>query len=374
VLTPFDDYPIHQTPQPIAHPASGDRNFYDRYFFNGFDSSGEWYFGLAMGFYPNRGVADAAFSVQRSGIQRSAFASARAPRDRAQTRVGPISIEIIEPLRVNHIRVEATHLGVEADLTWTARTAAVEEPRQTLVGGTATIMDVTRLVQWGTWSGSIETEVGRINADGVGSLGTKDRSWGIRPVGEPLPGAPSSAWAGGGLFELWAPVHFERDCTHLVLFEHPDGTPWFWSGFKVPTLGPGEPAWGSEDAVLHARWCDHRVDFRPGTRRSRAASLEFEYRDGTTEELSFEPVLDFPLKGLGYWHPDWGHGFWRDEAIEGSDEWRVDDLDPLEFSNLHVQQLCHVHRGDERGLGVLEQFVFGPHEPSGFRDFADGAG
>ena len=34
MLTRADDFPIHQTPEPIAHTGS-DRNFYDRYFYNG---------------------------------------------------------------------------------------------------------------------------------------------------------------------------------------------------------------------------------------------------------------------------------------------------------------------------------------------------
>ena len=35
-----DDYPIHQTPEPIAY-AGTDRNFYDRYFFNGYAPAGD---------------------------------------------------------------------------------------------------------------------------------------------------------------------------------------------------------------------------------------------------------------------------------------------------------------------------------------------
>ena len=35
MLTRFDDYPIHQTPEPVAHAASSDRNVYDRYWLNG---------------------------------------------------------------------------------------------------------------------------------------------------------------------------------------------------------------------------------------------------------------------------------------------------------------------------------------------------
>ena len=68
-ITPFDDYPVHQTPQPIAHPVSGDPNHYDRYWFNGYSVDGGWFFGIAMGLYPNRGVIDAAFSFLRDGTQ-----------------------------------------------------------------------------------------------------------------------------------------------------------------------------------------------------------------------------------------------------------------------------------------------------------------
>ncbi len=35
MLSRFDDYPIHQTPEPVAHRASSDPNAYDRSGFNG---------------------------------------------------------------------------------------------------------------------------------------------------------------------------------------------------------------------------------------------------------------------------------------------------------------------------------------------------
>ena len=42
-LTKGDDFPIHQTSEPIAF-AGTDRNFYDRYFFNGYAYEGELFF------------------------------------------------------------------------------------------------------------------------------------------------------------------------------------------------------------------------------------------------------------------------------------------------------------------------------------------
>jgi len=115
MITPWDDYPVHQAAMPIATPASGDPNHYDRYFFNGFDPNGEFYFGVALGIYPNRRVIDGAFSVVRDGVQRSVFASGRLPLDRP-SKIGPISVEVVQPLGSSHVRGEAAHLGVTADL------------------------------------------------------------------------------------------------------------------------------------------------------------------------------------------------------------------------------------------------------------------
>ena len=52
MLSRFDDYPIHQTPLPIAVPASSDRNVYDRYWFNGYDESGAFYLGVGAALMP----------------------------------------------------------------------------------------------------------------------------------------------------------------------------------------------------------------------------------------------------------------------------------------------------------------------------------
>src|SRR5687768_7088047 len=118
VLTPFDDYPIHQTPEPIAQPASGDRNQYDRYFFNGYSRDGALYFAAAWGLYPNRYVQDAAFSVVRGGEQISVHASRRADVGRTDMSVGPIEVTVIEPLRTLGLTVGPNDSGVEADLVF----------------------------------------------------------------------------------------------------------------------------------------------------------------------------------------------------------------------------------------------------------------
>jgi hypothetical protein len=94
----MDDLPLHQTPEPLAHVATGDRNAYDRYFFNGYTADGSVFFAAALGVYPNRDVVDAAFSVVRDGVQTSVHASGRLVPDR-RTTVGPIEVRVLSPMR-----------------------------------------------------------------------------------------------------------------------------------------------------------------------------------------------------------------------------------------------------------------------------------
>ncbi len=77
MLSLFDDFPIHQTPDPVATPATSDRNFYERYWFNGYTKVGDLYLGVGSGHYPHLGIADAAISVVHDGVQHAFHASNR---------------------------------------------------------------------------------------------------------------------------------------------------------------------------------------------------------------------------------------------------------------------------------------------------------
>jgi hypothetical protein len=370
-ISPFDDYPIHQTPLPVAHMATPDPNHYDRYWFNGYDVDGEWYLGIAMGIYPNRGVIDAAFSLLRDGQQRSVFASGPLPLDRSQTTIGPISIQVVEPLRATRVRVDADHLGITADLLWEPRTIALEEPRQTLVRSNHTFLDSTRFTQWGTWDGNVNVDGVPLEVRRERNRGTKDRSWGTRPVGDQVSTAPASVAPGIAFF--WTPVHWEDRCTHAMLFEDPKGVRMMASAASVEVLKDGDPVYGVDGAVKHAYEPMYDITWRKGTRRMESATFTFTYPDKTVETFSYEPILDFQMKGIGYTHPEWQHGKWHGGYKEGSDGWKTEDLDLLDLTNFHCQQVCRVRNGEQTGIGVLEQLVLGVHEPTGLDDFMGGA-
>src|ERR1700704_7016087 len=77
MLNKLDDFPIHQTPEPIAVPLTSDRNVYDRTWFNGYAGDGSYYFGIGMAIYPHRGILDCAFSVVQPGGRQHCFYGSR---------------------------------------------------------------------------------------------------------------------------------------------------------------------------------------------------------------------------------------------------------------------------------------------------------
>ena len=371
MLTPFDDYPIHQAGLPVAQPVSGDPNHYDRYFFNGYDVDRGLFFGAAMGHYPNRHTIDAAFSVVHDGVEHSVFASGLMPDDRRLTTVGPVAVVVDEPLRVLRLVIDAPGHGLEAELTFRARTVAMEEPRQAIVDGARPIMDYTRLTQWGAWEGSIRAHGTELAIDPEMVMGTRDRSWGVRPVGDQVPMPPTGRLP--QIFWLWAPLNFDDVATHLALFEHADGNRWMESGAILPVLdGADAPTWGVEDGVEHLAGVDYELEWEPGTRRAQRASLRLQPRDREPWSIELEPVMTFRMRGLGYTHPEWGHGRWKGIDEVGSESLVLADVDPGDPTSIHIQELVRARVGEREGVGVLEQLVFGEHEPTGLTGFVDG--
>jgi hypothetical protein len=365
VLNRLDDYPIHQTPEPVAHTLTGDRNAYDRYWFNGFTREADLYFGVALGVYPNRRVMDAAVSVARGGLQYVVRGSRLAPDERSETRAGPISIEVLEPMRTLRLAIAPNAHGIEGELVFRARTEALEEPRFTLRQGARVVMDSTRFTQFGTWEGWLAVGAERIKLDASHVLGTRDRSWGVRPVGERettgAPGGPPQ------FYWLWAPTHFEDLCTHFQVNEDESGHAIASHAALVPLLATGRPI--EDMAGLH-----RSVQWEKGTRRARGATLTLVPRAGEPHRLELEPLVTFLMRGIGYGDPEWGHGTWKGDDVTSGAVFRPSELDPMEPWNLHVQQLCRVRMGARTGYGTFEQLVIGPHAPSGFEAILDPAG
>jgi hypothetical protein len=360
MLTKGDDYPIHQLPEPVAC-AGSDRNFYDRYFFNGYSRDKDEFFALALGVYPHLNIMDASFTVIVDNIQHNLRSSRHLMMERMDTRVGPITVEVIEPLKSLRILVRENDYGISGELRFDARAVALEEPRYIHRIGPRTIMDSTRLTQNGSYSGWINVKGRKIEVRPETWLGTRDRSWGVRPVGDrdtqmPAPMAlPQFYW-------LWAPVNFDDCVTLYDINTDAEGNIWHTQGVMAP-VGCGPPQ------VM--KKVDSRIRFKSGTRHAESAVITFVTPGDKEIQMVVEPLFHFYMSGIGYTHPEWGHGMNKGElatAHDVIDLTTVDGADPL---YLHIQAISNFKMGDKIGKGVLEQLIIGPHAPSGFKDILD---
>ena len=371
MLSKFDDYPIHQTSQPIAQPATGDRNAYDRYWFNGYQDDGEFYFGIGAALYPNLGILDCGLSIVRDGEQHTFHASRRAPQEPTDLQIGPFAIDVLEPMRRIRVTIDENDTGIAADLTFTARTACVRggapdpharpAPRHgrhplravRQVGG----RDPLR-----RHDGPASTR--RASTAPRTAAGACEASASPTPASRPPP--PGSTQA----FFLWAPLHWDDRCTHFGVFEDAHANRWHTDGAVLPVYSSPADIPGAEDpddrAARRRRArasTTSRARAVPGTRASRCV-----HADGRREDIDLEPLICFRMKGIGYMHPEWGHGMWKGELAYAGESWKVDDLDPMAFENQHLQQVVRATCGDQVGIGVLEQIAFGPHARYGFKE------
>ncbi len=373
MITSFDDYCIHQTALPIAEPSQSDRNFYDRYWFNGFDDAGTFLFEIGFGLYPNRRVMDGHFSVAIGNKQYAFHASRRAPKDRRDTTVGPLSIVIEEPIRQVRVKLEANEHNIECDLLFTAASIPHREPANVMYDDGHLIMHTTRFTQIGHWQGffSIDGERYEVNK----AYGTRDKSWGVRPVGEPQQGgAPGLTNNEPGVYWIWNPINWGKFCTQMGSFEDRDGNPTQVSADLLPLYDKLEDIPDGDDpGMIPMTEVKHQVTWHKGTRLAAGCAMQFKDKNGKEYDITMEPVQRFYMLGIGYNHFEWGHAYWKGELAMGREEWNFDEIDPLDYQFIHTHQVVRARMGDLEGVGTLETIAIGRHAPSGFKDYFDGA-
>lgn len=380
MLSKLDDYPVHQTPEPLYRTASSDRFTYDRYWYNAHAKDSSFYFGVGLCRYPNLGIMDCSLSIVAGGEQHAFHASRRAPDEPTETTVGPFELKILEPMGRHQLIISKNETGIECDLIFSPKTSALQEARQTLGNQHYVVMDATRLDQFGSWSGYIRYNGKEIIVNDETTFGLKDRSWGIRPVGDSYSGgAPMDSYHATHFF--WLPIHWENECTLAGWFEDGEGFQWHTDQGRLPVYPSVEAIPGVIDpnATLWQGQVDHNIVLAPGTRQANSGEFTMNNRNGEKMEISVVPTsMLHRMKGLGYQHPEWGHGKWQGELKVGAESWAVNDVDPLALENIHLQQVVVATRtlpsGEtETGHGVLEQMHIGPHAKLGFKEWFDGA-
>jgi hypothetical protein len=363
---PLDEYPIHQVPRSMAYVGPTDKDFYDRNIFHVIPHGQvDMQVITGYGVYPNLGVQDAYCCVRVGARQHVMRASDAMSEDRMRMEVGPFRIEVIEPLHSVRVVCEGGSGEVACDLVWTASVPVHDESHHEMVKGTKTILDASRFLGIGSWEGSVSAggETWAITPDDF--TATRDRSWGIRPVGEPVGPGRYAGEIEPSLHWFWVPLRFKDFSTIVIIQEEPDG---FRSLNDAMRLWPA----GSGRRSEQVGWPSIDVKYKSGTRFPESATIHLATRDRTPLTIEVELLGNMPLNvGCGYGaDPDWAHGEWK--GRDWVERVEYDLTDPSIAGRLPFAVTDHVARATcngDVGYGIFEHASIGVHTPSGFLEF-----
>jgi hypothetical protein len=374
---PLDEYPIHQVPLSMEYVGTSDKDFYDRNIFHVIPH-GQHDMQLIAGFgvYPNLGVRDAYCCVRVGTKQYTVRASDAMDNDRMRMEVGPIRIEVIEPLKRVRVVCEgggtADEGEVSCDMEWTPYVPIHDEAHHIMRTGTKTILDASRFLGIGQWTGVVRAGGQEFQLDHENFTGTRDRSWGIRPVGESTPPGRWAAELEPKLHWFWIPLRFKDFCTVVLIQEESDGYRTHSEAVRMWTEESG--VFTEHHGTEQLGWPQVDVRYRSGTRHPESATIHMITRDRTPVTIEVETLGCMPLNvGCGYGaDPDWSHGQWR--GRDWVNRQAYDLTDPAVAGRVPFSVIDHLARarcGDEVGYGIFEHGTIGRHDPSGFTGLFD---
>jgi hypothetical protein len=238
----------------------------------------ELMFNAGRAVYPYGGRATAFANVRIGSVQHSVrYVAPFGPEDdRDDPAVGPLRIEVVDPLSEIRLVFDDPAEPIGYDLRFSARSVAVPTlPNRIEVDG-ALVTDYMNFYQSAWYAGTLR--VGDETIEIRERAGFRDRGWGIRKH----EGAPRRG------FVLFGALEFPHETLHLLLYETTSGRRAFTDGWLVD-------AGGVSDTVVAI---EHELGL-DGT-RLREGRLHLAFASGAERELRFEAETRLFLSAGGY--------------------------------------------------------------------------
>ena len=328
-LTEWDEYLIHQIPDTLDTVAGGDPHWMDRFFLGCHSADGTVHLMAGMGTYPNVNVMDGFVCVRHEGVQRNIRLSRHLDGDRATTRVGPLSFEVLEPLKRWGIYLEDNAYGIGCSIEFHGRVPPYLFPK--LGGGDSGAPAQVHYNQPGRYSGTISFEGREFNAGGF--LGARDRSWGIRHPG---------SFAALEVY-FWIQAQFPTFSLSLLYIELLDASIRLSMGGIL----------NDDGSVIPIADTQHRIKFVPGFRAYSGVEMLLTDADGRQRHVTGKPISPGSyMNGGGY---DDRHGVDMGPFHVDGEAWDVSQPVALEspLFGLH-QRDAEFQLDGEQGIGLIE--------------------
>ncbi len=347
MLTPLDETLMHQAPTTFDHAVTSDHRFFDRWAAGVQHPALSVIYGIAN--YKNTDTCDGFFCVHHDGRQYNLRLS-RPLRPDFDMTLGPLRIEVIEPLVAHRLIVERSAPSpLHCDLTWRGTLPAHEEfPHFRRLAGRA-VQDYCRLDQLGMGSGWVG--IGEQRIDVADWFAWRDHSWGVRPgmggkdptTAQPTGAAPHRAM--GSLF-IWIAFRAGRVAGQFQTQIDADGRSESIDGHLIPDTDDPSTSLGITEIL-------HDITFVDGHTVFSHARLQLAADDGRTwvfDATPLRPPWDFSGSGYsGGWDDGEGLGVARGVAVE-ADEYDISAPADVRLPDGSLRQ--HWHRETDVALVV----------------------
>lgn len=310
-LSPYDDFPVHQTPYPVSWVPNSDYSFDEGYMWGAVNPRRGIYLLTGFRITPNVDVIGGHAGLNRGGVTRTLRFSRRW-RQQMDTAVGPYRVEFVEPMRAIRLTLGANPAGMEWDLTWRALSPAHLSTHHLAVTHGRRTTDQSRYNQVGRVSGWALIDGERIELDPSEWLGIRDHSWGVYegrpPLGGPNrwvppPEVPAirralrfSFFFATEAFNGYFHLHEDEEGRQLLMND----------AFGTPFEGVIDWGWSRRLALAEAT---HKLSFAPGTRSVTDGVLSVTDVEGGRWEMHFKTSAPpYVIVPVGYHLGSWRDG------------------------------------------------------------------
>ena len=355
MLIGLDEYPLHQISHSFAGVAGSDPQWNDGHYVCVCDDGGNVCFTSNVRLYQNNDVLDGFVCVRHQGRQHNIRVSRRLRPDLDHLGVGPLRIEIVEPMRTLRFVLEDNEFGIACDVLCHSTVLPYEDPVEvTRIDGRLLSERATyELV--GVCEGWVEVARERYQLTRANSSFFRNHSWGNQAGrGGPRYGAPRPPRRVPGVRQ-W--VLFRAGSHGGFYFSDPSGR-----------AASGKGAILFADRSVPVTGIDHDLDFYDGGRRVKSGTYRLTDAEGTEREYSFTDLGWVYCQGGGYFggfDDGLGQGVYRGELHVEGEVWDVSHPtlivdaagDSFEFDHDWAENFVRVRCGDETGLAHFECVV-----------------
>jgi hypothetical protein len=354
MLTPQDDLLGHQTPGTFAQAGGGDPRFTERYWYTAHPVDGTpLLLDLGLGYYPNRGVMDAFAGVTVGRKQYNFRASRRLGSNPLESRVGPLSIEVLGKDR-HRLTLRDNASGLAFDVEFQASFPAAQEKQSRRERKGQIEEDLARVAQLGRYNGWLVAEGRRHELTPATWWGQRDRSWGIRSEMRTDVDKPP-VQTHGDFFWTWSMFQCAEVGVSIFLKEREPGKPYYLSGAEFTRDANGGVSKREATGASHEiAWADD-----PLGQTIDRATLTLEFEEGPPRVLELEGTdTRFYLKGGLYGgYGGWNHGDDKGAYVEAHDVWNLDDAATRARARTLGDHVVRVKSGGQQGWGIAEYGV-----------------